>query len=152
VIVIINRLRENYLYYYKILYFGPLLGDWLCLLAMHSRLVIKEKWINATTWEWQADLPEPVISITGGEKRFSSIAIDGLENAGRSGYPVLPVYRKLFNALPEEITYQLNSDHRPGTQLVYPAEVFQDVCKDGDSPAAPEILPESINLTTATIG
>ncbi len=149
-IVIIKRLRENLPLLFKILLFWALLGGigYRPLLADGTTAVIKEKWINATTWEWQADLPEPVISITGGEKRFSSIAIDGLENAGRSGYPVLPVYRKLFNALPEEITYQLNSDHRPGTQLVYPAEVFQDVCKDGDSPAAPEILPESMKYSS----
>jgi hypothetical protein len=95
---------------------------------------ISEKWLNATSWQWQAKLPTPKVSVNN-KTQMSSIELPGLENSANGGYPSLPVCRKLFNALPEEITYQVQSGGQSFIQLPAPAEIFWDIPVDGsDSP------------------
>ncbi|MCK9483998.1 MAG: hypothetical protein M0R34_06510, partial [Candidatus Marinimicrobia bacterium] len=90
--------------------------------------------MNATSWQWQAKLPTPKVSVNN-KTQMSSIELPGLENSANGGYPSLPVYRKLFNALPEEITYQVQSGGQSFIQLPAPAEIFWDIPVDGsDSP------------------
>ncbi len=113
--------------------------------ADDSSSVISEKWLNTTTWQWRAELAEPVIKInTINGARFSSVAISGLENSARSGYPSLPVYHKLFNALPDEISYQVQSSPRSVIKLAAKAETFQDRATDDDSESP--IEPESYTI------
>jgi len=112
--------------------------------AAETTSVIAEKWLSATTWQWQAELSVAEITTSADNGVQScNIEISGLENSARSGYPSLPVYRKIINALPDEITYQLQTEPRAVRQLPAKAGIFRDIAKDGDSQTVVSISEES---------
>jgi len=113
-----------------------------------SEIKMTERWLNAATWQWQAELPVPKVTINN-EIRASVIEISGLDNSVRGGFPSIPVYRKLFNALPDEITYQVQSGGQSYMQLSALVEIFWDTPVTGnDSPSIATPPDESKSFST----
>jgi len=121
-----------------------------------SGYLFAEKWANDEQWIWQAHLAAPDYQVTeSGEIRFT---ISGLENDCRMGYPSLPFYVKLINALPEEISYQIQSKNLQLFSLPANIEKYNDIfvpdlkpaAENGQSVRIPDIYPaEQVRISFA---
>ncbi|MFH2026807.1 MAG: C25 family cysteine peptidase, partial [bacterium] len=65
-----------------------------------------ETWLDNSRWIWQGSIGEPDLFITAAG--FTSIHTEALENDSRLAYPSLPYFNKIFNAMPEDISYHIN--------------------------------------------
>ena len=88
---------------------------------------INSEWTSNEQWIWQAHLNSPDFHYSSDNE--ISLSVEQLDNDSRIGYPSLPRFIKLFNALPEDITF-----HTSGKNLLIiplPAEIerFTDISK-----------------------
>jgi len=131
-----------------------------CLVAGFDNIVfsqsvgearITSEWLNASTWRWHAQIPAPQVhsepSIQG---NVCQISCPGLENQVANGLPNLPVYTQLFNALPEEITYQINGSELTRTVLPAPLAIFYDQVKDGGTQSQDGNLSDNLSHRNKT--
>ena len=86
-----------------------------------------DTWLDDNSWIWQAHLNSPDFHYSPDNE--ISLSVEQLDNDSRIGYPSLPRFVKLFNALPEDITF-----HTSGKNLIIiplPAEIerFTDISK-----------------------
>jgi len=131
----------NIKHHFRSLIFGfVLLISQNLLWSAVSDIEITEKWLNATTWQWQAELPIP--KITGDDKNQTcAIEISGLENLARDGYPPIPVYQKIINALPDEISFSVQTASEKIVQLPLMLNISQDIPVAGQGLNLENIIP-----------
>jgi hypothetical protein len=99
----------------------------------HSECPFEEKWASDEQWSWQAHFTAPDYQITeSAEIRFT---ITGLENDCRMEYPSLPFYVKLINALPEEVSYQIQRKNPQIFSLPANIEKYNDISVPDLKPA-----------------
>lgn len=83
-----------------------------------------EIWLDNNNWFWQATVDKPDFLIN--ESGFLTIVAGRLENDSRLGYPSLPCYSKIFNAMPEDIRFHVNSASRVVQPIGGKLEQFSD--------------------------
>ncbi|HQO73448.1 MAG TPA: hypothetical protein PLO58_01265, partial [Candidatus Marinimicrobia bacterium] len=112
-----------------------------------SDIEIVEKWLNATTWQWQAELPMPKFPVDE-KNQTCAIEISGLENLARDGYPSIPVYQKIINALPDEIAFTVQTGLEKVVPLPAVMSISQDIPIAGEGTNQEKIiLPKSKNFS-----
>ena len=99
---------------------------------------LSQQWLNSNTWQLQVDVSRPRIEIKNG---VSCISLPGFASNYQIRKPILPVFVKVFNALPEEITYQLTTDNRQILTLPKPIDIFNDFPLGWSEPGAAENSP-----------
>ncbi|HOU16399.1 MAG TPA: C25 family cysteine peptidase [Candidatus Marinimicrobia bacterium] len=112
-----------------------------------SDIEIVEKWLNATTWQWQAELPMPKFPVDE-KNQTCAIEISGLENLARDGYPSIPVYQKIINALPDEIAFTVQTGLEKVVPLPAVMSISQDIPIAGEGTNQEKIiLPKTKNFS-----
>ncbi|MDO9548212.1 MAG: C25 family cysteine peptidase, partial [Candidatus Marinimicrobia bacterium] len=86
-----------------------------------------DTWLDDNRWIWQGSIGEPDLFITA--DGFTSIHAEALENDSRLGYPSLPYFSKIFNAMPEDISYHINGSSRVVLPVNGKPERFSDRSK-----------------------
>ena len=99
-----------------------------------------ETWRDDNSWIWQGSVGKPKLTIT--EDGFIAICAEALENDHRLGYPSLPYFSKIFNALPEDISYHLNGSN----PVILPVNGKIERFTDRSKPDNEEFeIPEKVN-------
>ncbi len=92
----------------------------------------RENWVDDMHWEWVGTIPEPLIEkVSAGNQTQSRIRLNGFENESRLGYSALPVYERIFNALPSDILYVVQLLNEKESSAIYDIESFADYPKTG---------------------
>lgn len=83
-----------------------------------------ENWLDDRHWVWQGKINPPVFSSL--PDGTLSIKAEPLDNNSRTGFPALPCYSRIFNALPQDIRYQIQTANPNGLLLESQLESFFD--------------------------
>lgn len=108
-----------------------------------QQVTFQKRWTQAHRWVWQGKINPP--DLIGAADGSFAVKADPLDNDRRTGYPALPCYSRIFNALPEDIHYQLHTSNPHDILLNRPVQRFSDQPKmsfEEDSP--PDIPPARI--------
>jgi len=84
-------------------------------------------WLDDNSWIWRGSIAAPDFIIT--DDGFISIRAAALENDSRLAYPSLPCFNKIFNAMPEDISYHINGSNRVVLPVNGKPERFSDRSK-----------------------
>ncbi|MBL7136092.1 MAG: hypothetical protein ISS81_05810 [Candidatus Marinimicrobia bacterium] len=92
-----------------------------------SKIQIEESWLSEDSWVWKAVIPEPKAEIISQENyNECKITLGDLHTDSHIGYPALPRYIKIFNALPEEIKIEVKEQNKRTFNLPANIEIFRD--------------------------
>ncbi|MBU4446369.1 hypothetical protein KJ656_15020, partial [bacterium] len=86
-----------------------------------------DTWLDDNHWIWQAHLNSPDFHYSLDNE--ISLSVEQLDNDSRIGYPSLPRFVKLFNALPEDITFHTSGKNLTIIPLLAEIERFTDISK-----------------------
>jgi len=86
-----------------------------------------ETWLDDNSWIWRGSIGAPDFIFT--DDGFISIRAEALKNDSRLAYPSLPCFSKIFNAMPEDISYQINGSSRVVLPVNGKPERFSDRSK-----------------------
>ncbi len=108
------------------------------LLLIASRLFctptnFNGQWQSENIWTLETKIPKPEFIISGNDVEAKcQLVVPQLNIEARIGYPEIPFFVKMINALPDEITTGFHGSDEIVETLPAPIKIFYEIPKDGE--------------------